>query len=121
MRRNEEYQEQVALIQWWAFYSAKNGIPETLLFSLQNGARTNMGTAIKLKKSGGRPGVPDLLLAMPSRVFHGLFIEMKKSKGGVVSKEQKELADLLKWQGYCVEVSHGWAEAVAHIEWYLNG
>jgi hypothetical protein len=83
-----------------------------------------------MKDEGVRKGVPDLCLPVPMwgrytddgqiDWYHGLFIEMKKEKGGTVSKEQKEWIELLKKQGYRVEVCKGYEAAVKVLEDYLN-
>ena len=67
-----------------------------------------------------RAGVPDLFLACVSSCFNGLFIEMKKTRGGRVSESQKVYLELLKDRGYAVAVCHGWLEAKQSIESYLR-
>lgn len=114
-----EYEHQKALAIWWAVEAPRHGLPVDLLFSIQNGARTSFGTAKKLKESGGRRGVPDLMLAICCGIHPGLFIEMKRPSGGVVSRDQREFMELLKWQGYRVIVANGWDEARCAIEKYL--
>ena len=117
--KNEEFQHQVSLIDWWDLYALKNKLPKELLFSIQNGARTSIGTAKRLKASGGRRGVPDLMLAICHGIHPGLFIEMKRP-GGSVSQDQREMIDLLRWQGYTCVVAKGWEEAMNAIKEYLK-
>jgi hypothetical protein len=116
-----EHTEQVSLMQWWALACKQFGIPEQLLFSIPNGGERNVIVASKLKAEGVRAGVPDLFLAWDNDEFAGLFIEMKKTKGGRVSSAQKEFMDLLFSAGYLAVVCHGWIEAKATIEHYLRG
>lgn len=116
-----EHTEQVTLMQWWSLAHQQFGIPEQLLFAIPNGGHRNIIVASKLKSEGVRPGVPDLFLAVSRHGIHGLFIEMKKPKGGRVSQKQFETMELLAEQGYKWAVCHGWIEAKRTIESYLCG
>jgi hypothetical protein len=115
-----EHAEQVLLMQWWALSHQQFGIPEQLLFAIPNGGERNIIVAARMKKEGVRAGVPDLFLAVPRGEFHGLFIEMKKPKGGRVSKNQSSMMKLLAAQGYASKVCCGWVEARVEIERYLR-
>ena len=64
--------------------------------------------------------MPDICLPVPRGKFHGLYIEMKKLKGGTVSREQKEWGAKLARQGYCWKVCHGWEEARDVLTEYLG-
>ena len=116
-----EHAEQVNLMQWWALAHQKFGIPEQLLFAIPNGGQRNIIVASKLKAEGVRAGVPDLFLAFPKKDAAGLFIEMKKPKGGRVSGKQKTMLAQLADYGYATAICHGWIEAKATIEHYLRG
>lgn len=115
-----EHTEQVTLMQWWSLACHGFGIPEACLFAIPNGGQRNVIVAAKLKAEGVRAGVPDLFLACVSSCFNGLFIEMKKTRGGRVSESQKVYLELLKDRGYAVAVCHGWLEAKQSIESYLR-
>lgn len=116
-----EHKEQVALIEWWRYAHQLFGLYESLLFAIPNGGARSATTGALLKAEGVRAGVPDLFLAVPRGSYHGLFIEMKKPKGGVVSAAQEAMCAELRRQGYAVEICHGWQEAVTTITSYLNG
>ena len=73
-----------------------------------------------LKATGATAGVPDLFLPVPTSQYHGLFIEMKRTKGGKVSPEQKEWLEYLNSAGYRAVVCKGFLEAKAVIESYLD-
>lgn len=118
--KSDEHKEQVNLIQWWTYTSKSFGIDENLLFAIPNGGQRAIVVASKLKAEGVRPGIPDLLLAYPNNQYHGLFIEMKKQKGGVVSEYQKNCIKLLNDAGYHAIICHGWLDAKEAIEQYLN-
>ena len=68
---------------------------------------------------GVKSGVPDLMLPIPSKGYHGLFIEMK-AKGGRVSITQKKWIDALNTMGYLAVVAHGWEDAKCLILDYLQ-
>lgn len=116
-----EHTEQVTLMQWWQLACRGFGIPEPLLFAIPNGGQRNVIVASKLKAEGVRAGVPDLFLAVARHGGHGLFIEMKKAKGGVPSDKQKTMLAQLDDNGYATAICHGWIEAKTTIENYLRG
>jgi hypothetical protein len=114
-----EHQEQCALIRWAKAQSA--AMPELkLLFSIPNGGARHIRVATKLKAEGQRAGVPDLFLPAARGDYHGLFIEMKKQKGGTVSENQKQWHSDLIAQNYRVAVCHGWDMARETILEYLK-
>ena len=98
--RDTEHQIQSGCVLWFrhAFPKYKD-----LLFAIPNGGKRHIGVAVKMKREGVVPGVPDLMVAVPSRGYHGLFIEMK-SPGGRTSEAQKEMIYKLEEQNYMVEV-----------------
>ena len=111
-----EHSEQVALIDWCYDHSDKR---LQLIYAHMNGIRTTPGNAIKHKAAGAKKGIPDLFLPVPMNEFHGLYIEMKRARGGTVSPEQKVWISLLKQQGYEAIVCRGADEAKQAIENYL--
>lgn len=115
-----EHTEQVTLMKWWQLVHKQFGVSEQLLFAIPNGGQRNVIVASRLKAEGVRAGVPDLFLAVARGDAHGLFIEMKKPKGGRVSGKQYEVMSTLSDQGYQTTVCHGWLDAKATIETYLN-
>lgn len=115
-----EHAEQVNLMQWWSLQCRRFGIPEQLLFAIPNGGQRNIITAKRMKDEGVRAGIPDLFLAVPRGKFHGLFVEMKKTRGGVVSDAQKACMEMLSNNGYCVTVCHGFIDAQEAVKGYLS-
>ena len=115
-----EHKHQAALCQWWGLQCHRFGIPENLLFAVPNGGARNVVTGAILKAEGVRRGIPDLFLAVPKDNYHGLFIEMKTERGHL-SKDQKEMIDILQKKGYDCVVCHGYEKAVAAILRYLTG
>ena len=114
-----EHQEQVWLFEWAGWRIRE--IPQlALLWANPNGGLRNKITAAKLKAEGVKPGVPDLFLAVPVGDCHGLFIEMKKRRGGRLEPEQAEMLAQLRQRGYACAVCRSWPEAVRVILDYLG-
>ena len=115
-----EHQVQCTLIQWWQMQCKKWKVPECLLFAVPNGGHRNIITAKKLKDEGVRAGVPDLFLAVPRGIWHGLFVEMKRNNRCRPSGNQVKMLKLLQTRGYHTVVAHSFDEAVEAIKTYLG-
>lgn len=114
-----EHSEQVALMQWVRMAIAKH--PELgLLYAIPNAAKRSPRLAAHMKAEGLRSGVPDLCLPVARGGYHGLYIELKRRKGGSVSVEQKTWIDLLNQQKYKAVVCHGWEMAQVVLRAYLG-
>ena len=114
-----EHAEQVALFHWARLMSNRWPLLQTM-FAVPNGGARHIAVARKLKAEGVSAGVPDIFLPVPTDKYHGLFIEMKRTKGGRVSIDQKWWIDNLRINGYRVEVCEGCAEATKVITEYLE-
>ena len=116
--KQTEHEEQKKLFQWAKAQSAKH--PQlTMMFAIPNGGQRNIVTATKLKAEGVKSGVPDIMLAFPSKHAHGLFIELK-SANGKVSENQREWLGALSSSGYQCNVCYSFDEAKKVIEEYLQ-
>ena len=118
MRHEIEHHHQCELIHWrdWSMRQ----IPELrMLFAIPNGGKRNIITAKKMKAEGVTAGVPDLFLAVPRGIYHGLFIEMKAPKGKSTDK-QASMQNHLTQYGYLVLVMYNWIDAKIAIEDYLK-
>lgn len=111
-----EDDEQAALFQYASY---QKEIEWTLLFAIPNGGYRKIKTGIQLKRTGLKPGIPDIFLPVGRGIYHGLFIEMK-SERGTVRREQREWHDALREQGYMVKVCRGCDQAVKVIQEYLE-
>ena len=111
--------EQATLFSWAAMKRGK--WPELeLLFHIPNGGSRGKAEAARFKAEGVKAGVPDLFLPVARGPYHGLFIEMKRQKGGKVSDAQKAwILDLID-QGYLAVVCYGCKDAAELIEDYLD-
>lgn len=91
------------------------------VFAIPNGGLRSPKTAARLRREGVRPGVPDLFVALPRGEWHGLFIEMKRSKGSSTSPEQLDIHADYRAVGYRVEVCKSADAAWAVLKEYLRG
>jgi len=99
-----------------AYYLDSLGV---LWFHPPNGGVRDKGTAIKLKKQGVKPGVPDVCILEPRFQYHGLFIELKVGKNKTQPTQDHWLKELQK-RNYLVKVSYSLDETVDLIDKYLG-
>jgi hypothetical protein len=119
-----ESEEQHSLFLWAK--AMERQIPElTMLFAIPNAGAARG----RLRLEGVKKGIPDLMLAVSigengkcaaGRIWHGLFIEMKRRKGGAVKLEQTAWLNALTEQDYRAVVCYGWDEAREQILKYLG-
>lgn len=115
-----EHAEQCALMDWAQMAYGKH--PELRwLYATPNGGFRHPSTATKLKAEGAKAGVCDLFLPVARGGYHGLYIEMKRQKGGRLSPEQSDFIDFVTQHGYRAEVCAGWIVARDVLMDYLNG
>jgi hypothetical protein len=114
-----EDREQAQVMAWARANEAICPGLEYLHCSL-NGVRLTPGQVAKAKRQGLKPGVPDLSLPCASRGWAGLYIELKRRKGGTVSKDQKRWIEHLNRQGYLARVCKGSREAIDCVKMYLG-
>ena len=114
-----EHHEQVSIFREAAIRE-KTDPRWGMLYATPNGGKRSIGTAVKLKAEGVKAGVPDMFLAVPRGEFHGLYIELKRIKGGVTSEEQRDWLSRLALQGYDVEICRGAQAAIDRIAAYLG-
>ena len=70
----------------------------------------------KQKKLGVKSGVPDILIFRAPKQYNGIAIELKRIKGGKVSKTQKEWLARLKANGWLTKVARGADDAIEFLE-----
>lgn len=114
-----EHDEQVALFAWAALYSSQH--PEiTLMHAIPNGGKRDLIAAARLKAEGVKPGVPDICLPVPRGDKHGMYIELKRRKGGHATLGQMTWLDALARQGYHCMLCYGWEHARDEIIRYME-
>jgi hypothetical protein len=114
-----EAEEQASLVSWLYATFGREGEEEFPWYAIPNGEYRPKIIAAKLKKTGVKPGVPDLCFALPKGNFSGLYIEMKRIKGASTSKNQDHFISLLQKFGYKVVICRGAANARQVILDYL--
>jgi hypothetical protein len=110
-----EHEEQVKFIDWWNWNAFR--WPDVVLFATPNGGHRHKAVAAKLKAEGVLAGVPDIVCHTASGT---LWIEMKRTKGGVVSPAQKSMIARLEKIGHTVKVCRGACQAIEAIEEYME-
>ncbi len=116
----EEEVEQTCLFRWAAYSLGAH--PELkLLHAIPNGGKRSKSEAARMKAAGVKAGVPDMFLPVARGGSHGLYIELKRIKGGRVSAEQLAWMEELTREGYTCAVCHGWEKARETILDYLKG
>ena len=92
-----EHEEQREFVRW--FRQSYKGVR---IFAIPNGGHRSMVAAGRFKAEGVSPGVPDLCIPA-----WRLWVEMKRTKGGSVSAEQKDWIAYLEGCGYTCIVAKG--------------
>lgn len=101
------------------------------IHAIPNGGARDIVTAARMKAEGVKPGIADIFLPIPRLNYfsrherpecngYGLYIELKKIKGGTVSEEQKDFAEHCRKNGYHFAVCKGWCEAASVTQSYLT-
>ena len=105
-----EDHEQMHLVQWF-----RRTYPLVRIFAIPNGGHRHPAVAAKMKATGVSSGVPDLFIPEWQ-----LWIEMKRTKGGSLSMEQKDWIKYLEDVGYCVKVCKGAEAAKKQIQAFVT-
>ena len=101
-----EHLEQVHFVAWF-----RRAHPGIRIFAIPNGGGRSKAQAGQLKAEGVSSGVPDLYIPELK-----VWIEMKRQKGGTVSKEQKDWHEYLRSIGDTVLVCKGFEQAKESIK-----
>ena len=115
--KDEEFLHQCAVIDWWAYACKGYGLPEFALMAYPSGGMRHARTAGRLKASGTRRGIPDLLLPVACGKYRGLALEMK-SQSGRQSDAQKIVLPWFEAVGWRVEVAYSSEAAINAIKDY---
>lgn len=94
-------------------------LKDVLWFKIAN-ERQNTKERVYLAAEGVKAGVPDVFIAEARKGYHGLWVELKRLRGGVVSKAQRDFALLAQQRGYKIIFPRGAKEAFAEIREYLG-
>jgi len=115
-----EYQEALKIEEWRLNNLKQYPILEYSVCHL-TGSKMSIGVIAKTKKIGAlKKGIPDYFFPIPTKDSHGLWLELKKEKGGKVSLEQKKWIIAMNNLGYSAHVVEGAKEAIHFIEHQLK-
>jgi hypothetical protein len=109
-----ESTEQMMFFKW-----LRVALPRLIAFHVPNGGKRSLRTAVRLKREGVTTGIPDIVIAKPCGIYSGMYIELKRTKGGALSEAQKDMIRELKAEGYYVAVCRGFEEARQELIAYL--
>lgn len=101
-----EHVEQREFVSWF-----RKNYEGVRIIAIPNGGHRNIVTAVRLKSEGVTPGVPDMLIPA-----WNLWIEMKRKKGGSLSKNQLDWINYLRSVQQTVIVARGFEDAKLQIE-----
>lgn len=102
--------EQMYFVQYF-----RREFKDVRILAIPNGGARHPAVAMKLKLGGVSAGVPDLCIP----AWH-LWIEMKKLKGGILSKDQKSWIEYLEGCGDSVIVGRGCEDAKRQVLLFLQ-
>jgi hypothetical protein len=108
--RTEEHDAQVDLFRDHIW---PNLVPGAVAFAVGNGGKRHPKVAKAMKEEGVTPGVPDIFIIHRRQAY---FLEMKKPRGGRVSKEQKAMMARLVAAGAICAVAQGLDQAIKQLE-----
>jgi len=94
--------------------------PGVVVAAIPNGGGRTASERVSLHAEGVLSGMPDLAVLKPSHGFHGLFLEMK-TREGVESAAQKDIARRLNREGYLCLVARSSTDAFKIVSDYLMG
>ena len=94
-----------------------------LWYHTPNERRASETELINLTAQGMKKGVPDNFIAEPRGKYHGLYIELKRSKKSLSRKspEQREWIESLNEKGYKAVFCYGAEEAKRAVLEYIKG
>ena len=115
MALGQESREQIALFQWIRLHPKLKHIA----YHVPNERKTSKISGFILKQLGVLSGVSDVVIPVARGGFHGMYIEMKSTKGRL-SDNQKSFLDNMAKEGYMAVCAHGFDSAKQFIEGYLK-
>jgi hypothetical protein len=117
-RNNAEQQTQIAIVQWAKKHREQYPVLRWL-HHIPNGEKRNMRTGAILKLMGVESGVWDLFLPAGMQWYHGLYIEVKATKGKL-SEKQTEFQNFVLSQKFMCVVVMSKEEGIKALKQYLS-
>lgn len=120
MERGEE-REQARFIKWTHTPAVRAIAPELRwMFHTPNGGKRDGITAGQMRALGVKPGVPDLLMPVPSGPNPGLALEFKSATGRASPEQDEWMQHLRDRAGWMVLLVRSAEEARAAVMHYLD-
>lgn len=104
-----EAEEQALLVDWlrWSGFEVAH---------IPNGGYRTIRAAGEMKRLGQLKGMPDLFVfERAPATGQTVWVEMKRRKGGTLSKDQRRVHDMLRARGDAVIVAKGADDAVRQL------
>ena len=114
-----EHAIQEAWFDWWRAWAPTQGYSPILAFAVPNAGKRSFRAAVWLRAEGLQPGVYDVLLAIPARLWHGLFMEFKRP-GEPLTADQANFGQAARMQGYGAILVRSTEEAILATTEYLG-
>ena len=118
-----EKQEQRALVKWLSLHP----VLKSFFYKNDNEGKRTPAQGYNLRLMGLRAGVSDLTIAYPTKVHHGLYLEVKRNMQYPPSARksptwiaQEEFAKDMKSVGYEAKTCYGHMDGIKIIEEYLK-
>lgn len=73
-----------------------------------------------MKRRGLTPGVSDVVIAIPRGVYHGMYLEVKKTAKSPVGADQADWRARMQEQGYYAVIAAGWDRVKSEVDHYLR-
>lgn len=113
----KESEEQSAYFDWLAKAHPREA---RWIHAIPNGGSRHPAEARNLKRQGVKKGVSDIFVPYARHGKHGLYIEMKRRKGGRLRPEQRDFINDMTEEGYAAAVCYGAADAIKATEEYMG-
>ncbi len=111
-----EYQEGCAFMDW----ARTNPLLRRFLIHIPNEGKRSWHLGKKFKHLGVKSGVSDYFLPIPIEPFHGLWLELKRTKFYKVTTAQMEWLYEMRRLGYSAHIAYGAEHAIALVSMYLD-
>lgn len=114
-----EHSIQAAWFDWWRLWAPAHGLSPLSAFAIPNGGGRSKAQAGLLKAEGVTAGVFDVFVALPSALWHGLFLEFKRP-GEPMRPEQIQFRETSHRNGYSTAMVQSTEEAIEIVTVYLR-
>lgn len=118
--RQIERQEQIKFNVWFDKFLWSKGY--RWFHPANGGSRGNAIEGVNFKRMGVKAGVPDVILPMARKSYHGLVIELKRPDGKLydLADEQIGWLDWFTGQNWSVHLAFGFEEAQSVVKDYFT-